>query len=323
MSNAATKTINLVGAFGNEWGAEHHVLNALRELGHEVAVFDHRRGQAQEAVDSNADLTLVLRADGIPADVIRRFPRPTVLWYGELIHPSPDVANDISSLKAAELDFNVKAFDYVCHQDHTALDTIRELGARRVFWVPNNGVSADFHGKLDVPKTHDIGFAGVLSPRRVRILNALQERGVYAVFKQVYGEEFNHFISECRVFLNIHFTDLPSTETRLHEVLGAGTFALSEMVSMPEMFTDGKHLAYWRHADIDDLEAKIGYYLAHDDEREDIAAAGHRLVHSEYTYAQRCRELLETVEAAGAATSPTRPASPSPDRPGRRSPSDR
>jgi GT2 family glycosyltransferase len=291
----ATRTINLIGAFTDPWRAEHHVASALEALGFRVNRFDHRAGEADRATTTPADLTLVLKGDDIPPDLITHFPKPTILWYGELLHRPDETPDEISSAKLGSLAQNVRAFDMVAHHDNTALQTIRNLGANRVVWVSNSGVNPTLHRKLGIETQYDVGFFGFLSPRRQEILDTLQAQGIPVVYRRAWGDDLNHFINECRICLNIHYTDLLNTETRLHEILGAGTFCLSEEISMPEMYTDGQHLVYWKHGEIDDLSTKIRQYLDHPDERERVASTGHRMVHERYTYTHRCRSLLSLV----------------------------
>lgn len=289
--------INLIGALGNTWGAEYHVLNAFKELGHHVNQYDHRKGAASLAIGNDADISIVLKGDGIPPDVIKQLPKPTVLWYGELIHQDPSLADEVSKQKAKELTYNLNSFDIVFHHDYSALEMIKNLGAKNVFWLSNSGVNPKVHRKLNVPKLCDVGFTGTLSPRRIEMLNFLKQRGIGVKFLQVFGEELNLFINQCKIFINLHFSELLNTETRLHEILGAGTFALTEEISMPSMYIDNKHLVYWKLRDFKDLAEKILFYIQADEEREQIARTGHFMVHENYKYTDRCRELLAIVQA--------------------------
>lgn len=289
--------IALIGALQNEWGAEHHVVEALRSLGCAVETYDHRKGEAPQACGSDVDLTLVLKGDGIPPEIVRSLPRPTVLWYGELIHAREDQADEVSRQKFTELSVNAASFDFVFHHDYTALETIRSLGVRRPLWLCNSGVNPRVHRTESVPKSIAVGFAGTMSPRRERILRSLRDQGIEVEYRSVFGPELNTFICSCEIFLNMHYSALRNTETRLHEILGAGTFGLSEEVSMPDMYVDGVHLAYWGREDTTDLAEKIRHYLAEVDLRESIAQQGHAMVHSEYTYRRRCEALLHAVSS--------------------------
>jgi spore maturation protein CgeB len=62
---------------------------------------------------------------------------------------------------------------------------------------------------------------------------------------------------------------------------------------MPDMYIDGRHVVYWSKENLDDLIKKIFYYLDNAEEREKIAAEGHKMVHENYRYIDRCRKLLE------------------------------
>lgn len=287
--------INLIGAFSNTWGVEHHIFDALKELGYKVERFDHRRGECPYAIHTIADMTLVLRGDNISPLLINKFPRPTVLWYGEIIPQSLEKTNVVSMGRLQELAQNVSSFDLVFHNDYTSLDVVRGLGARKVFWLHTSGVNPQVHKKLELPKVYDVGFAGGLSQRRRDILDSLKRSGINVAFKEVYGKELNYFINQCKIFLNIHYCETPVTETRLNETLGAGTFCLSEEVSMPDMYIDGEHLVYWKFGDLEDLKRKIEYYLNHEDQREMIALKGFQMVHSRYRFTDRCKELLKVV----------------------------
>ena len=288
--------INLIGAFGNKWGAEYHVLNAFKELGHHVNLYDHRKGETTMAIRNDADISIVLKGDGIPPEVIKQLPKPAVLWYGELIHQASSLADEVSKQKAMELTYNLNSFDIVFHHDYTALEMIKNLGAKNVFWLSNSGVNPKAHRKLNIPKLYDVGFTGTLSPRRIDMLNFLLRKGITVNYLQVYGEELNLFINQCKIFINLHFTELLNTETRLHEILGAGTFALTEEISMPSMYIDNKHLVYWKLRDFKDLAEKILFYLQADEEREQIARTGHLMVHENYKYTDRCKNLIAKVQ---------------------------
>jgi len=64
--------------------------------------------------------------------------------------------------------------------------------------------------------------------------------------------------------------------------MASGGFMLCDRVAgIEEIFTDGEHCALW--GSLEELRAKATYYLAHEDERAAIAAAGRRKVLAEFT----------------------------------------
>jgi spore maturation protein CgeB len=78
-----------------------------------------------------------------------------------------------------------------------------------------------------------------------------------------------------RIALNVHI-DMgrdPGQNMRIYEALGIGSFLLTEESDqLREHFTPGLHLDTYKTPE--ELIDKIYYYLAHDKEREEIAAAG-------------------------------------------------
>lgn len=82
---------------------------------------------------------------------------------------------------------------------------------------------------------------------------------------------------------------------RIPETLGRGGFLLHpnvEGVTDGTLYTDGEHLVTWQLGDWGELREKIDYYLAHDEERRAIAAAGRAHVLTEHTYTRRLERLF-------------------------------
>ena len=78
-------------------------------------------------------------------------------------------------------------------------------------------------------------------------------------------------------------------------VLAFGAFQLvDDRPGVREWFRNGEHLVIYR--DRDHLRELVRYYLAHDDERRQIADAGraHALAH--HTYDQRMARFVELIE---------------------------
>jgi spore maturation protein CgeB len=106
----------------------------------------------------------------------------------------------------------------------------------------------------------------------------------------------NRLFNRSRIVLNLHLSDLPNTETRIAEVLGAGAFLLTEGLSSPGLIEDGKHAVAFPIGDVEALLSKLTYYLEHEQERETIAREGHRYVYEHHTYAHRVKEIFDQIE---------------------------
>jgi spore maturation protein CgeB len=59
---------------------------------------------------------------------------------------------------------------------------------------------------------------------------------------------------------------------------------------LAELFEEGKEVACF--GSVEELAEKVDFYLAHPEERERIAAAGHRRCVPAYSYEERMRRLL-------------------------------
>lgn len=85
---------------------------------------------------------------------------------------------------------------------------------------------------------------------------------------------------------------------RVYETLGRGGFLIHPRIEgMERHFTDGEHLVFYEYGAFDQLHDLIEYYLAHPDERERIAAAGHAHVKAHHTYRHRWTEILKEITA--------------------------
>ena len=170
------------------------------------------------------------------------------------------------------------------------------MGCKNVFWLPCVAVNTHIHKKLDVPRKFDVTFVGSQTPRRKEILTALEKR-VKVFNPNVWdSNQLNEIFNESKIVLNIHLSDLLNTETRIGEVLGAGSFLLTEELSCRELFTDGKHLVQWHQGDVEGLAEKIWYYLTNEGEREEIAGEGHRFAVEHHSFEKRMQQLLATID---------------------------
>ena len=84
---------------------------------------------------------------------------------------------------------------------------------------------------------------------------------------------------------------------RIWDVLGAGGFLLTNyQVEIPEYFEIGKHLEVYES--VEEACEKIEYYLAHEDERIEIARAGYELVKEKHTVIARVVEMIKIISSS-------------------------
>src|SRR5205807_8777796 len=102
-------------------------------------------------------------------------------------------------------------------------------------------------------------------------------------------------------------------KARTFEVPGAGGFLLTEDApGLERFYRIGEEIDSF--ADVDELEAKIRYYLADPRRRDAVAVRGFERTRDEHTYDSRMREIFaaafgakRAAEAAGVAPYPILP----------------
>jgi len=116
---------------------------------------------------------------------------------------------------------------------------------------------------------------------------------------EAWGLEMLRTLARARIALNRHIDVAEgfANNMRLYEATGVGSLLLTdEGRNLSELFEPGRELV--TYSGVDDLVAKIGHYLEHEDERAAIARAGQERTLREHSYAERMRELVAILEAA-------------------------
>lgn len=193
-----------------------------------------------------------------------------------------------------------RRFDHVFVAQREYITQFLDAGCSRVHWLP---LACDpaMHGRVETPKLHDIGFVGSLTEHHVHrqeMLGRLARRFDVHVERAFLGEMARIFSASRLVYNDAVKRDL---NMRVFEALCSGSMVLTDRAApsgLDELFTDREHLVIYDDDTIEDLAA---YYLAHEDERERIAAAGRAEVLRRHTYDHRVATMLETVFGPDAA----------------------
>ncbi|MGE0039823.1 MAG: glycosyltransferase [Vicinamibacterales bacterium] len=187
-----------------------------------------------------------------------------------------------------------RQFDHVFLAQREYIPQFQAAGVARVSWLPL-GCDPAVHGPVPGPKRHDVGFVGSLTPhhqRRQVLIGRLRERFDVHVERAFLREMAAVFSASRIVFNDAVRRDL---NMRVFEALCSGSFLLTDRAEpsgLDELFIDREHLAIYEDDTIEDL---VAYYLAHEDEREAIAARGRAEVMAHHTYDHRVAHLLRSV----------------------------
>ena len=97
--------------------------------------------------------------------------------------------------------------------------------------------------------------------------------------------------------INLNFT-IPNIKSgiplRMWDVMGAGGFLMTNyQAEIPLYLKEGTDLVCFE--DERDLVEKTHYYLAHEEDRKEIAGNGYKRVKEKHSYLQRITEMLNIV----------------------------
>ncbi|MDQ7024091.1 MAG: glycosyltransferase [Anaerolineae bacterium] len=222
---------------------------------------------------------------------------------------SPIVFSHAIERQAAEL------YDLVIVNDYYHGIQWLELGAKKMTCLPFSAVDPDFHQPKQLSDKEresfacDVSFVGTLLPtklyrERVDALAALSEFnvGIWTVHDvpdrlkshlrgYALGETMLRVLSGATISLNVHGDFMRyGGNMRLFEAAGVGAFQISDnRVGIHEWFTVDEHLVVYDS--LDDLREKVRYYLAHPQERQEIATAARQHALQHHTYDQRLTQL--------------------------------
>lgn len=110
------------------------------------------------------------------------------------------------------------------------------------------------------------------------------------------GEPVSAIYAGSKINLNISLKGIEGgTPQRIMDIMGAGGFVLTNYCSeTAELFEENKEIVMFKTPE--ELLEKVDYYLSHDEEREEIAEAGHKKVLQRYTYEHKMKQLMGWVE---------------------------
>ena len=113
--------------------------------------------------------------------------------------------------------------------------------------------------------------------------------------KTVFNIEKSKAFNGAKVVLNnLHPAVINGVNKRTFEICGVGGFQItSYRNAVVELFEIGKEIV--TYSNLEELIQKLDYYLAHDDEREQIREAGYQRALKEHTYEHRLNSMLSTV----------------------------
>lgn len=206
--------------------------------------------------------------------------------------------------------------DLIVENDEIYAKKWKELGAEKTLVLPISSVDPKLHKKMKLNSKGqreygaDVCFVGTLTRERQEILKQLanfdikiwgdipKKIGLMKELKRFYkgeafGEKMVKIFNASKIVLNFQPKGMGSAgNMRTFEIPGCGAFQLADKVDA-RWFVPNKEIVIF--TDINDLRAKIRYYLDCEQERKNIAEKGFQRAHKQHRYDDRFKVLLSKI----------------------------
>lgn len=258
---------------------------------------------AAQVADFRPDVLYVQNLHALRVDFLKRLGRD-VLVVGQIASEAPS-------------ERQLRGFDLIVTSFPHYVERFRSLG------ISSEYVRLAFDPRVlervgKQPRDLDTVFIGALGPTQHSRGNALLESAAHRLPLAVWGRGIKKSVPDsalhrayrgeawgldmlrlfgrARIALNRHIdvAEDYANNMRLYEATGMGALLLTDAKrNLGELFDVGREVVAYR--DSDELVRLAHYYLDHEDERAEIAAAGQARTLAEHTYAHRMKELVEVL----------------------------
>jgi spore maturation protein CgeB len=234
----------------------------------------------------------------------------TVLWTTDI--PRPEFNHVVAT---------APLYDHVFCAGTEAMDVLAKAGIRDSLWLPF-ACDPDFHRPVDLTDEdrknygRDLIFVGAFYPNRWEILKELVDIYDIGIWGPGWQQVLDHRNRDCihashlqcaewvkmynaaKIIIIIHYQDgaIPCFQAspKVFEALACRGFVIVDsQKDVFRLFSSGKELVCY--SDVQDLKAKIDYFLTRDEERRMIAAAGYEEALHKHTYRHRLQEMLDHI----------------------------
>jgi hypothetical protein len=239
-----------------------------------------------------ADLFLYLEPAGLIPLGLEHSPIPTACIFAD-VH-----SNVWSHLLVARL------FDHVFSYMRNYVNVFRDHPPSARHWLPY-GCDPTVYPDCGVERDLDVGFIGRLhTAERAKIIESIARR--YRMNEQRYylQSEVPGVYARAKIVVELPVAD--TIHFRLFEALFSGALLIAKRANggEEELLTNGVH--YVCVDDVEDLRAKLDYYLTHEAERKRIARQGHEAALRKHTLDGRLVQLLGSIAGGPKDSAPIR-----------------
>ncbi|MEK7809449.1 MAG: glycosyltransferase [Chloroflexota bacterium] len=258
------------------------------------------------------DLILISKGEEITPATLTRLKQKA-----KIVNWNPD--NPLNVLNSTpDLIKAIPFYDHCYIWGKFLLPELERLGAQRVSYLPF-AYDPDLHQPRSLTNEErkrlasDLIFAGTHEPQRVEALNHLTDFDLaiwgnhwnrlphdHPLRKHwrgdAHGDDLSHVYSASRVALNfIREQNGSAHNMRTFEAPACGIMLLTTRTQeQVELFGEDDGAVFF--SSHDELRDKARYYLAHEEQRQQIAKRGQEKILQGHTYAERMKQILKDLE---------------------------
>lgn len=180
----------------------------------------------------------------------------------------------------------------------------RIYGINHAYFMPHPLCPEVFHS-LDLEKRYELSFAGGMSNiiyhrERTKLIRRLQ-RELKLFVTTAWGEQLAELYSRSKLVFGANVIDEDPefqpelyTSSRFQIAMACGACHLCQWFpGIERLVRNHEHVVWWKtEAEIPEL---LDYYLAHDEERERIAANAEKLAHSHWSYSAIFQDMFDVI----------------------------
>ncbi len=215
----------------------------------------------------------------------------------------------------------IPKYDWVVTTKPFERELYNHLGAEKIFFVLQ-GFDPRFASYQSLPQDHtawysDVSFVGhceshyaetlkttynvagqlkIWGPGWLNYAKKNDWAKPYVISDGVWGDDYLRALSHTKIGLGFLTKGIPeTTTTRSFEIPALGTFLLAERTDDHlALFEEGKEAEFFGSKE--EMKDKIQFYLAHEDIRKKIAAAGHqRCLNNNYGSTDQLKKILTAI----------------------------
>ena len=196
--------------------------------------------------------------------------------------------------------FKQHPFDLYFGENKMACDSMIEDNISNIVHLLPFSVETEIYKPLNLKKDIDVMASFSITstyPLRQEVVDLIKKMPLKSIagHRVVIHEDYIDAINRSKIFV-IPNGQIKSLNMKYYEVLACGIFLLcQEPVNYKEQgFEKNKHFIVWK--ELKDLKEKIWYYLKHENEREEIAKNGLKLIKERHSNDIRVKEWTKIVK---------------------------